>query len=267
MIRSRRGLLPLVLALWAGAATAGTGDPETSLCSVAWEAGFLGRALGGSACWLADDRGNLRLEIRSDEGAGPAAGRAVPLAPLLDWRGRGWTLVLDAGGRGTANAWQEPWRPLEPAVGRPLAAVATQVSLAPGAGSLLAVGRPLVAPRFRREAGRAAPLRRRLQLPADGAAPSFRATFRERGEGRGARAETLELAWSDPAAWLAGGGTLEIRSSRRPGRLRLSGYSSRRVGYFDPETFAPFWPLREVLDLDGGISGTGGPDRSSNPSR
>ena len=42
-------------------------------------------------------------------------------------------------------------------------------------------------------------------------------------------------------------GSLEIRSSRRPGVLRLGRLGSIRVTYAHPEVFVPLWPLSDLV--------------------
>jgi len=138
------------------------------------------------------------------------------LAALLARRGRGWTVVLGPNGQGTRNAWGEEWRGLEPDLARVLAA-ATRAALADGGSE-----------------------RRRVVLA--GSQRPLRDRLVRRGAGRGGSGEILHLE-AEP-----GGGTV-IHSTRRPGRLRLSSWRRHAVRYPARESFAPLWPLDELLDF------------------
>ena len=92
-----------------------------------------------------------------------------------------------------------------------------------------------------------------MVLPPAGPKPSFRTAQAARGRGRGGPGETLHLVWEAEAGQ---GPVLAVRSSRRPGGLRLEKLRCLAVRFPAPETFVPLWSLRELLDLGSENPGT-----------
>jgi hypothetical protein len=206
-------LVPLWLTTAAAAAAAG--DPTGQLAVASWEGRAFAHRLVGTVAVLEGGDGSLRWEI--------ATAPDTTLAALLHRRGRGWTVILARDGAGTRNGWGDRWRPLEPDLGRVLAA-ATR--------SVLSAG----------------PARRRIVV-ADNAG-RLRPRLAARGRGRGGPGEVLELVGDNA------GGT-SLHSTRRPGSLHLSAWRRYHATYPARESFVPLWSLDELLDfaVESGNSG------------
>lgn len=74
-------------------------------------------------------------------------------------------------------------------------------------------------------------------------ASALRSELTRRGRGRGGPGEIIVLerfAPGDPA------GAFEIRSTRRPGRIRVGAPTIHSLVCPVPEVFLPLWPLGEI---------------------
>ena len=103
--------------------------------------------------------------------------------------------------------------------------------------------------------------RLRVEIPgltADGSpaggAVGFRDAMARRGRGRGGPGEVviLERLVGDPESPWA----FEIRSTRRPGRIRVGPSSEMALACPVPEVFLPLWPLSEICKKSNNIPGT-----------
>lgn len=225
--------LPILFILVAVSGMASWSQPAAAsdLYLASWQAGFRGHQAAGSIAWIADREGSLRVEIswrRAAGGAPPVDGDVTALSALLRQVGDGWTVVLGPRDEGTVQPWGREWRHATPA----LAALVRAVVAArdPGCGrtgmARLVLDGPL--------------------LEGDGADPmsSWRRQMVARGRGRGATGEILHLEGAGaPDRWLT------VRSSRRPGRLRIAPPSSRAAAEPVPEVFLPLWPLADLLEF------------------
>ncbi len=205
-----------------------------------WRAEALGRQVAGTAGWVADPGGALRLDLtvtddRADEPS-PGTGEAV-LARL----GRGWTLVTNPGGEGVYGAWDREWQ-APPAGLSELVSQVVALSAAPGA----------------------VPSRRTLDLAADPAATAsmdrsardFRRALVTRGRGGGGPGERVTVRVA------AGDRMVLVRSSRRPGWLEIVPRERRTAVGMAEEVFLPWYPLGEVLTfLSAAEPGTSPRDR------
>lgn len=239
-----RGTACLALLLAAGSAAAqDVGVPgcdaaePLSLVLATWRAEALGRLATGAVGWVAASDGALRLDLIVDATPGQAPGVAAdPWPGLLAREGRGWTLVAPPRGDGVYGAWDREWSAPPPG----LAALARGVARwsdgahAAGAGSgggesfILAAAAVAAADVAAGQAGPEAPgLRRELAGRARG------------GGGPGERVRMGPLA----------GGGVEVRSSRRPGRLVVSPRETRPTSATCDEVFLPWWSLGEILEL------------------
>ncbi len=135
------------------------------------------------------------------------------LVDLTMRQGRGWTVVTGPDGKGTRNGWGEGWRSLETELGLTLRAATLAALHGPGDARRFVVPRDPV------------PLRSRLVT---------------RGRGRGGPGEVLELRWPSPDEAL-------LRSTRRPGKLRLTAWRRLPVRYAARESFVPIWALADLL--------------------
>jgi len=215
--------------------------PDTlSFVLADWRAEALGRQVAGTAGWVTDPGGALRLDltVRDDRAAEPPPGTGEA---VLARHGRGWTLVTGEGGDGVYGAWDREWQ-APPAGLSELAHQVAALSAAPGAG----------------------PSRRTLTLAADPtatAAPErpgrdFRHAVVSRGRGGGGPGERVTVRTA------AGDGRVLVRSSRRPGRLEVVPRERRIAVGVAAEVFLPWYPLGEVLTfLSVADPGTSAPDR------
>lgn len=241
----------LLLLLGAAVATAAEGRLRTAV----WRAGFLGREVHGTACWLTGPQGELRVELLRL--AGPAADAAPHLASLLARRGRGTTLIVPEPGTMLLQPWGEEWREVEPPLTDHLRTLLHAVARA-GLGSWGpdSAWSPSARVLAARRLGPARPRWRRVAADGDGtlrlevgaAAPAgpdgLRGELTRRGRGRGGRGEVWRLS--------RGGSALAVRSSRWPGELEIGAVAERAVTYPDYETFLPLWSLERLLE---GVSG------------
>jgi hypothetical protein len=194
----------------------------------------------GTFLWLTGPDGILRLEVR--RGPATAAG-AEAAAPMLSWQGQGWTAILAGPGDDTLNAWGQQWRLPPPGV----AAVVQR------AGAALVVGPPPPSESagvWRAGRGGAKLAKSRipsLREPAPGESPSagFHGALVQRGSGRGGDDEMLALRWHETGPGQTP--ALEVRATRRPGRLTLRLLGSRAVSFAYPEAFVPLWPLSDLI--------------------
>lgn len=206
-----------------GAAAQGTPAHETStrgLEHALWEAEAWSHHAAGIMGWISGADGSLRLEIEHG-----GSGRT---ASLLSQTGEGWTLILGPDGNGTLNAWGREWRKVDPGLGR-LAREAVGFMSRPQEG----------------------PERLRVEIPAlrsgggaDSDGSGFRRSLVRRGRGRGGPGEMVILDRMEPAPdapW-----AFEIRSTRRPGAIRLRGAETLPLDCPVPEVFLPLWPLAEI---------------------
>lgn len=257
-------LLFLLTSVAAGPAATAAADPppeteQASLLAAPWTISVLSYRLTGTSCWLADTEGFVRLEIRQDSTTNSAPA-AVDLSPLLDQQGEGWTLVLGRDREGTFNRWGREWRRLPPSLYLAVQAILADLTDSP-------VGTPATEsdvshPAWQSRRPGAKDRGRRLELPPlvlneeervapESADLGFRRRFSARGRGRGGNGEVLSLVWTETdRRGESSPGRLEVRSTRRPGVLRIQPPTGLAgVEYLDPEVFAPLWPLRELITL------------------
>lgn len=196
-----------------------------------WSAEAWSHHAAGELCWVAGPDGSLRLELGlAENGPGPKT--------LLEQDGDGWTLILGPEGEGTLNAWEREWRRVDPGLGTLAAEAVGFMSGAAGNADRLRVEIP--------------------ELDADGRPQDrgngFRAAMTRRGRGRGGPGEVvllerLEGHGTDPWAF-------EIRSTRRPGRIRVGSAGTLDLACPVPEVFLPLWPLSEICEKTHNIPGT-----------
>lgn len=231
----RVGTVPLLACLLAVAAVpAAAQDPPElqagTLRLATWRGSFLGRGAEGSLALLTGPDGACRVEV---------ADRLAAWTDLLDRHGHGWTAVVGAGADPLVAPWGREWSPLEAPLAAGLATLARALAAPPG-------------PQARTRSRAAAPVRT-VTLPPVDPAPSFRTAQAARGRGRGGPGETLHLVWLGTADRRP---VLAVRSSRRPGGLRLGELRCLPVRFPVPETFVPLWSLRELLDAGSENPGT-----------
>ena len=239
----------------------------TPLHLLPWSVAVLSHRFAGSACWLQSDEGFVRLEWAQDRNPadGAAAAQMRPaggldadgpdLRDLLRQRGAGWTVVLGADRTGTVNRWQEEWHKAPGPLVEALRVVLSTLQQGPAPAAATSIGRSDWQP-ARRTAARRIELTEPLRLADDtetaaGGRPdptpdAHRTTWRqrlvERGDGRGGEGEILTLTWTATPAQLA------VRSSRRPGVLRLGPVTRiADVSCLTPEVFVPLWPLDDLV--------------------
>lgn len=255
------GLLAAMLGSSATAAPA----RDDSLRAVCWRGWALGESAAGSACWLRDDGGALRVEIaRHGDGeacARPAWGR------LLLRGGQGWTCLADGERGGVLMAWGGRLEEFAPALALRLHVLAILLEAGPrweqteldGRGRWLPAARRYRQPRQPMAiASTAAAARdgggRRLALSCTAAAgdargSSSRRRLEARGRGAGGDGEIWTLRTAN-AGDLAG--ALRIESNRRAGQLMLTPLEALPVSLDPEEVSLPLWPLAELLDLPHG---------------
>jgi hypothetical protein len=213
-------LLFVLIPAHEGSAAPGDGEDVLDLHVAVWDAAAYSHRVSGPLGWLRGPDGSLRLELGAE---GPDADPRT----LLERSGDGWTLILGPEGEGTLNAWGREWRRVDPG----LASLAREAVAFFDRTGAEAERRRLVVP----DLGEG-------DRPADQAA-SLRRELVRRGRGRGGRGEIIVLerfAPGDPA------GAFEIRSTRRPGRIRVGVPSTRPLVCPIPEVFLPLWPLDEI---------------------
>jgi hypothetical protein len=271
-IRRRSGVCLILIAL-AIDATAAAGTPKvaaesytaTELNLASWQIRALGKLrASGSLCWIRGDGGEIRLEVAAWPGSEPPES---PLSVLLEREGEGWTMTSASSDaedtdRPLVKPWGAEWRNVHPQV----AAVATAIVDAMEGDQAVepsAQDGVLTMPSARdgrsgwRRPGSLRRAARRIELPAEwdpGARADNRGEARgklrsdlvERGRGRGAAAEILDLSWERSETETP---CLRIVSSRRTGELRLERHSSLLVRHPGWETFVPIWTLGELLEL------------------
>lgn len=223
------GILALILGLAPGSGSAATPGGTAELWLGVWEAESWGLDDRGSFCLASAAEGN-RWEILR---AGPGQGG---WADLWSQSGQGWTVVQAASGDGTWNAWGREWTSLDPVIGRFLTLLAVTAGEWSGSGGTRTTAVPEVD-------------------PAEPGAFRTRLVRRGLGQGEGGEMVTFSRTVDGPDDPL-----LIIRSSRRPGSLRLR-TSARDVlpGGLPPEIFAPLWTLADFLEVPADFSGTGRP--------
>ena len=271
-------LLAALVGLWpakvvaaqpkAGTDAAASTDPTAlqrgRLHSAIWRAEAFGRAVGGGACWLSGPDGALRIEAASD---GVAGGRDHWLPLLLLRSGDGWTFTHSGMGGGTLNRWGAEWRPAPGELTPVLLTVVATLEDGPGAELREGRQRPTNSANARPVGGRRwRPLLRQGKKATGewkvavagvdtSAAGMVHAAFRSeqiaRGHGRGGRGEVLRLSWRAETE-AAAGWSLEVRSTRRFGRLTIQPLGAQVVRYPLLETFVPLWPLVDLLALPPG---------------
>ncbi|MGD9547988.1 MAG: hypothetical protein AB7V45_10680 [Candidatus Krumholzibacteriia bacterium] len=224
-------VLLLVLGLAAGPGRAALPEGAAELWLGHWQAESWGLDESGSFCLVSAAPG-CRWEIRR---SGRGQGR---WDELWSQSGEGWTVVQVAGGDGIWNAWGREWTRLEPVVGRFLDLLAATAREWNGSGFTGA--RKVAVPE--------------LDPVATG---SFRARLVRRGLGQGEAGEMVTLTRTADGT---GDTLLTIRSSRRPGNLRLlTAVRDVLPEGLPAEVFAPLWPLADFLETPRDFSGTGGP--------
>jgi hypothetical protein len=200
-----------------------------------WTAEVLGRRASGLLGWIEGPDRSLRLELGQDgQGSDPTF--------LLAQDGEGWTVILGPDGEGTFNGWGREWRRVDPGLGQ----------LVRGAVDFLS-------------SNQEGPSSRRLEIPdlnpeGNPAAPgrSFRRDMVRRGRGRGGAGEIVvltRLAPKNEAPW-----AYEIRSTRRPGRIKLGVLRPLSLDCPVPEVFVPLWPLSDLTVRTRENPGTSSPD-------
>jgi len=91
----------------------------------------------------------------------------------------------------------------------------------------------------------------RLELPLESGKPSFRQKMVASGRGRGLNAEVVRISTETNASGVnCVNGTVVLRSSRRPGALRLCEQTTFKVHYAGLDPFMPMWPLGDLLRLE-----------------
>jgi hypothetical protein len=255
-------VLPVLLAVGMSLAGPGWADDEATgaatLFSGQWSAAAYSANASGTFCWVEGADGSLRVEVlRHDR---PVADAPVDLRPLLDRKGRGWTLVVGPDLTGTLNAWEREWRRVPSGLAQ-LVRVVTAVLPAyperPARFPFAArVGngrhvRGIPRPRQMGPTGardevwryQLAPLTLGDAPPP--AEPRFRQRMTARGRGTGAAAEVLVLKWVRASA--GAGPAASLSSSRRPGTLHLAPAQTSSVTAPEPEVFLPLWPLSQFF--------------------
>jgi len=233
-----------------------------------WRASAFGRSVAGNFCLLTDPAGFLRLDLSRETTPRPLDSRTV--RDLLEWSGQGWCLVQGDIGEGTLGPWFERWDRLDRPLGIWLALSAIHLEpdgpsvaqlaawgVRPRPGSVAAQPRP-----FFTTTGPVA-LRASFQVPGlarlahDGTsissvdsspqASGFRGGHIRQGGGRGTSGEILTVERTLDAEGAVS--SLTLRSSRKPGSMRLDGLIQHPVSYVVEEVFVPLWPLGDVLDF------------------
>ncbi len=243
---NRRGgrlvCLALLFAAVVGALPAAGGD---QVLHAPFSAGAFGRQVRGGAVWVSDASGSLRCEFLLDERAPEVVSGAEALPPslledLLRQSGDGWCVVSGREGEAALQRWGREWRKVGPQLPR-LIAAATDLALGSAPQSrVMVLGEPSAALTAAEAAGDAGPTQ-----------SSLRASLSRRGRGGGGPGERVRLDGRGPQG-------LEMRSSRRPGVLRVAAPSRVAVLPLAPEAFLPLWPLAEVLEYPAPESGTSG---------
>ncbi len=218
---------------------------------VSWEGQFLSWQRQGVACWLHDEKGNLRFEIM----LGGQGTFSENLEKILDWKGaRGWTVISVENGAGTFSRWLEQWQELPPSLDTWLRVVVAQTSgglpLPPQVLDISPGGRPLALPLFKNVW--LGPRVKRLQLPELSqkignslqTGHGFRGQMIRRGHGRGGHETVLNLAGAH-----GGASGVRITSSHRPGTLHLGPLRAISAEFNPEEAFLPWWPLSGIINL------------------
>lgn len=196
-----------------------------------WRAEAFGRLATGAVGWVAASDGAVRLDLALDAQPGDAQPASLPdpWPGLLARDGRGWTLVAPPVGEGLYGAWDREWSAPPPG----LAALACGVVRGADGSRTAGGGESFI-----------------LAAAADGvpagdagSGPSgLRRELAGRARGGGGPGERVHVG---P---LPGGG-VEVRSSRRPGRLTVIPRETRPTSATPEEVFLPWWSLGEILDL------------------
>lgn len=243
---------------------------RTSLNGTNWSASALSHHACGTACWVMDLDGSLRVEVLREAGHEPEGtannpvGDLADLDPLLTWTGDGWTLVLGPDDQGTLNAWGREWRSVPVSLAQLVRLITTSLGLYPAgppefpfalalghSGSAGGIARPKIldsvpARPAKDEVWRYQLAALDLETTGSRKPPSFRRTMTARGRGTGGQNEILELRWT--SAGDSGGSGLRVRSSRRPGALHLDRAWKQAVISPEPEIFLPLWPLSQFIE-------------------
>lgn len=215
----------------------GADDSGLTLHHASWSAEAWSHHATGELGWVTGSDGSLRLELGlAENGPGPD--------PLLDQIGEGWTLILGPDGQGTLNTWHREWRRVDGGLGTLAAEAVAFMSAAGPEDERLRVEIP--------------------DLDADGSpatgATGFRGAMAHRGRGRGGPGEVVildRLEIGPESSW-----AYEIRSTRRPGRIRVGPSATMPLACPVPEVFLPLWPLSEICEKTNNIPGTSaGTDR------
>jgi hypothetical protein len=234
-------LLSARMTLGEGARDSGAADSEAlSVVLATWRAEAFGRVATGAVGWVAAGDGTVRLDLAVDAQPDPVPGsNPDPWPGLLAREGRGWTLVAPPAAEGLCGAWDREWSAPPPG----LAALArgvthwaegTRADGTSGVGARASGGgESFVLAAAVSEAG---------TMDADPLPTGLRRELAGRARGGGGPGERVHVG---PLA----GGAVEVRSSRRPGRLVVTPREERPTSATPEEVFLPWWSLGEILDL------------------
>lgn len=215
-------------------------DEVLSVVLATWRAEAFGRLATGAVGWVAGCDGAVRLDLAVDTQPTAAQPTAAPSGTipgslpdpwsgLLAREGRGWTLVAPPAAEGLYGAWDREWSVPPPG----LAALARGVTYWADESHAAGGGASFVLAAAATEAS---------ARGLDAGMPGLRRELAGRARGGGGPGERVHVG---PHA----GGGVEVRSSRRPGRLVVTPREERPTSATPEEVFLPWWSLGEILDL------------------
>ncbi len=245
------------LSAFADSASADTAQPEIQqkIHFLRWSGQVFSWNRKGAACWIHDQKGNLRFEVLADAD-GPSD---LLLEKILQWEGfEGWTVISIAQEAGTFSRWNESWNDLPSSIHTWLRVVAylamdeqdTPVELPREIKDISPGGRPLCRPVFPQWKKRSRI--RRLQLPKPNFEDHFPGTpnlglrhqLTHRGMGNAGEQTVLNISGQ-----VSGPEGMKLSSTHNPGILHLDHYLEIPVTYDFAEAFLPWWPLGNIISL------------------
>jgi hypothetical protein len=250
----------------AGAITETNVAGRGELYWVRWRVDLLAKQWCGQACWLRGESQALRAEVRW--GPGCEQGDETGLGALMQRRGEGWTLAIAGPEAATINAWGRSWREVNPEVVAWASLITGLIEQGRVSTGAMLGGKTRVLPPLRRlpqtprwidkRVACEAESRQRIELRFGAPRPGvdegfgcqrgdFRFALNHRGWGRGGDGEIVLARLPAPANGDDVG--LQLRSSRRWGRLEIAITGRRSVVYPEPECFLPIWSLAELIDF------------------
>jgi len=200
--------------------------------------------------------GVVRMEafahLNDNSRQGPTS---VDLDKLLWRQDDGWTVLVSGDGTGIVNPWGEGWELLDEDLAVYLRTMLAALNYSNPEGiprwpdeSHHLDGGESRAPRpqfkFSDNGGNAAI---RIELSPHGETVSFREKMVSSGRGRGLNAEIIKIS---PFDGPDSEHSVIIRSSRRPGAIRLNEKAVIPVRYADQDPFITMWPLGDLLRLE-----------------